>query len=68
MFSLLRLFTEALKMYRDKLTPFEQEEISNFLEIWYLGLDARKIEAVEGAPQNHGFDDENGTYIKVSCH
>ncbi|XP_041935201.1 dual specificity tyrosine-phosphorylation-regulated kinase 4-like [Alosa sapidissima] len=56
---------EALKIFRDKLSEFEQEEIINFPDIYYLGLDAQKIEAVEGAPQNNGFDDENGEYIKV---
>ncbi|XP_062386133.1 dual specificity tyrosine-phosphorylation-regulated kinase 4-like [Sardina pilchardus] len=56
---------EALKMFRDNLTEFEREEITNFPEIYYLGLDAQKIKAVEGTAQNNGFDDENGTYIKV---
>ncbi|XP_063074233.1 dual specificity tyrosine-phosphorylation-regulated kinase 4-like [Engraulis encrasicolus] len=56
---------EALKMYRDRLSEFEQTEIQNYPEIWFLGLNARKISAVKGAPQNHGFDDGSGTYIKV---
>ncbi|XP_041935193.1 dual specificity tyrosine-phosphorylation-regulated kinase 4-like [Alosa sapidissima] len=56
---------EALKIFRDKLSEFEQEEIINFPEIYFLGLDAQKIEAIKGAPQNNGFDDENGMYIKV---
>lgn len=59
--------TEALRLFRDKLTKFERKEIKNFPQIFYLGLDAQKIKAVEGAPQNHGFDDTNGVYIKVSC-
>ena len=54
-------------MYRDRLSEFEQTEIQNYPEIWFLGLNARKISAVKGAPQNHGFDDGSGTYIKVSC-
>ena len=33
--------------------------------MWYLGLDAKKIEAAQGAAQNNGYDDESGSYIKV---
>ena len=33
--------------------------------MWFLGLEAKKIEAVPGASQNSGFDDENGNYIKM---
>lgn len=53
-------------MFGEKLTSFEREEIMNFNQIYFLGLDALKVKAVEGAPQNHGFDDANGVYIKVS--
>ncbi|KAI1888390.1 hypothetical protein AGOR_G00184650 [Albula goreensis] len=57
--------TEALQNFQDRLTEFEQEEIMDYSEIWYLGLDTKKIEASQGTPQNSGYDDEHGSYIKV---
>ena len=58
-------FTEALKLYRGKLTAFEQTEILDYPEIWFLGLEAKKIEGEPGSAQNNGYDDENGSYVKV---
>ncbi|KAK3087855.1 hypothetical protein FSP39_011544, partial [Pinctada imbricata] len=56
---------EALKHYRSKLTAFEQTEILDYPEIWFLGLEAKKIDGVPGGAQNNGYDDENGSYIKL---
>lgn len=58
-------FSEATKLYRGKLTTFEQTEIIDYSETWFLGLEAKKIEGVTGGPQNNGYDDENGSYVKV---
>ena len=61
--------TEALRLCNDCLTPFEKTEILNYPEVWYLGTDAQKVIGVEGAASNHGYDDEHGSYVKVSsCH
>lgn len=51
--------------YRDKLTVFEEAEILDYQEVWFLGPEAKKVEGVQGASQNNGYDDENGSYIKV---
>jgi hypothetical protein len=59
------VISEALKQFRSKLTAFEQTEILDYPEIWFLGLEAKKIEGVPGGAQNNGYDDENGSYIKV---
>ncbi|XP_077990420.1 dual specificity tyrosine-phosphorylation-regulated kinase 4-like [Glandiceps talaboti] len=56
---------ESLRLYRSKLTAFEQTEMLDFQETWFLGLEAKKVEGVQGASQNNGYDDENGSYIKV---
>ncbi|KAB7503646.1 Dual specificity tyrosine-phosphorylation-regulated kinase 2 [Armadillidium nasatum] len=56
---------DALKLYGEKLTNYEKREIEAYPEIWYLGLDARKIHGEEGAQLNGGYDDENGSYNKV---
>ncbi|XP_054718156.1 dual specificity tyrosine-phosphorylation-regulated kinase 4-like isoform X2 [Uloborus diversus] len=58
---------EVLKYYGSRLNSFERKELQSgeYPEIWYLGLEATKIEGEEGAPHNHGYDDDNGSYIKV---
>ncbi|CAH1774069.1 unnamed protein product [Owenia fusiformis] len=56
---------DALKLYKDRLTVFEQTEILDYPEIWYLGLECKKVEGSQGASQNNGYDDEQGSYIKV---
>lgn len=53
---------EALQLYGDRLTEFEKQEINEYSEIWYLGLEAEKLHAC-GVKD---YDDENGTYIKVN--
>ena len=62
----LNHFAEALKQYGSRITEYERREIEAYPEIYYLGLDARKIHGEEGAQLNGGFDDENGSYNKVS--
>ncbi|KAH8856450.1 Dual specificity tyrosine-phosphorylation-regulated kinase 4, partial [Schistosoma japonicum] len=56
----------ALDMYSKKLTSFEREEILNFSKIWYLGLSAQKIDGIQGSSNNHGYDDDNGGYLKIT--
>lgn len=48
------------------MTEYERTEIEKYREIWYLGLDACKIHGEEGLSQNGGYDDENGSYNKVT--
>jgi len=55
----------CIKLYGDKLTTFEQAEILDYPEIWFLGLNSKKIEGVPGAPMNNGYDDESGSYVRV---
>ncbi|CAN7998736.1 unnamed protein product [Ixodes hexagonus] len=56
---------EVLKYYGARLNGFERSEVLQYREVWYLGLEASKIDADEVAGQNGGYDDENGSYIKV---
>ncbi|XP_068988430.1 probable serine/threonine-protein kinase dyrk2 isoform X2 [Bombus flavifrons] len=55
----------ARKYYGSRLTDFELAEIQKYSEIWYLGLSATKIRGKDGAAQNGGYDDEDGSYNKV---
>uniref|UniRef100_A0A673W371 dual-specificity kinase n=1 Tax=Salmo trutta TaxID=8032 RepID=A0A673W371_SALTR len=57
--------TEALRYFQGRLTEFEQQEIMDYSEIWFLGLETKKIKASHGIPQNAGYDDEHGSYNKV---
>lgn len=47
------------------MTDYEKQEIEKYSEIWYLGLDACKINAKPGTVLNCGYDDDNGSYNKV---
>ena len=47
------------------MTTYEQSEILDYPDIWFLGLEGKKIHGVQGAAQNGGYDDENGSYVKV---
>lgn len=48
------------------MTDFEQEEINDYAEVWFLGLGSQKIEGSQGSAQNNGYDDEHGSYVRVS--
>ncbi|VVD03339.1 unnamed protein product [Leptidea sinapis] len=56
--------SDALKSFGDRLTEWERNEIRKYPELWFLGLEAKKIEAKANLPNNCGFDDENGSYTK----
>ncbi|CAG4972739.1 unnamed protein product [Colias eurytheme] len=56
--------SEALKAFGERLTDWERNEIRKYPEIWFLGLEANKIQARSNLPNNCGFDDENGSYNK----
>lgn len=59
---------EALAKYGDSLTAYERKEILQYQDehVYYLGLEAKSNKVIndESLP-NDGFDDDNGSYIKV---
>ncbi|PAA88935.1 hypothetical protein BOX15_Mlig008438g2 [Macrostomum lignano] len=57
---------EAIEAHRQHLSAFELEEIRQFDSIWFVGARARKVEAVLDSKNNHGYDSENGAYLKVT--
>ncbi len=63
--NLFSRISEALEYYASVLTEYEKKEILNYSEVWFLGLNARKIRAQENNGINLGYDDENGNYNKV---
>ena len=44
----------ALKEFGHKLSSYEQKEIMEYPEVWFLGMDAKKVDGVLGAAQNSG--------------
>ena len=53
---------QAIKLYGNKLTKFEQTEILGFPNVYYVGENAKKVNAILGNANNNGHDDKNGRY------
>lgn len=53
---------EALAKYRRILTPYEQEEIKKYPNVYFVGPTARKIEGDKAKGKNFGFDDDKSRY------
>ncbi|XP_051011369.1 dual specificity tyrosine-phosphorylation-regulated kinase 4 [Acomys russatus] len=56
---------EALKFFKNQLSPYEQSEILGYTELWFLGLEANKLKVVPEKFSKISFDDEHGSYMKV---
>lgn len=57
--------TEALKFFKNQLSPYEQSEILGYSELWFLGLEAKKLNVIPEKSSKISFDDEHGSYMKV---
>lgn len=55
---------QALRQYLPQLTEYEQAEILEFKQIFYLGLSAHKVISTISKP-NYGYDDDRADYILV---
>ncbi|XP_028610376.1 dual specificity tyrosine-phosphorylation-regulated kinase 4 [Grammomys surdaster] len=56
---------EALKFFKNQLSPYEQSEILGYSELWFLGLEANKLNVIPEKFSKTSFDDEHGSYMKV---
>ncbi|XP_076796715.1 dual specificity tyrosine-phosphorylation-regulated kinase 4 isoform X1 [Arvicanthis niloticus] len=56
---------EALKFFKNQLSPYEQSEILGYSELWFLGLEAKKLNVIPEKFSKTSFDDEHGSYVKV---
>lgn len=53
----------ALKLYDSCLTDYEQSEVFDFSQIYYLGAGAPKVKgSIANSRNNHGYDDDRGDY------
>lgn len=57
--------SEAFKIFQPFLSPYEQSEIFEFREIYYIGLGAAKLKEFT-VSNNFGFDDEKGDYLLIN--
>ncbi|XP_011308531.1 dual specificity tyrosine-phosphorylation-regulated kinase 2 [Fopius arisanus] len=53
----------VMKLYMNKLTEYEQHEIFTYPQIYFIGANAQKIPASLGLPNNHLYDNDQGSYI-----
>ncbi|XP_021487424.1 dual specificity tyrosine-phosphorylation-regulated kinase 4 [Meriones unguiculatus] len=56
---------EALKYFKNQLSSYEQNEILGYSELWFLGLEAKKLKVAPEKFSKTCFDDESGSYVKV---
>uniref|UniRef100_A0A1B6CMA4 dual-specificity kinase n=1 Tax=Clastoptera arizonana TaxID=38151 RepID=A0A1B6CMA4_9HEMI len=56
---------QVVKLYLNKLTPYELHEIFAYPEIYFIGSNAKKRPGLNGTPNNSGFDNEQGSYIHI---
>lgn len=56
---------QALRNYMDKLSDYEKGEILDYRKIWFIGLEADKLDGSPLKPYNYGYDDEKGDYKVV---
>ena len=52
----------ALRLFKDSLTTYEQGEVLDFMEVYFLGLGANKTRAGNPNAANFGYDDDRGDY------
>ncbi|XP_074125319.1 dual specificity tyrosine-phosphorylation-regulated kinase 4 isoform X2 [Sminthopsis crassicaudata] len=57
--------SEALKYYKNQLSVYERNEVLGYTELWFLGLEAQKLDVLPEKHNKTSFDDEHGSYIKV---
>lgn len=56
---------QVMKLYMNKLTPYEHHEIFNYPQIYFIGANAKKRPGIIGNPNNCDYDNEQGSYIHI---
>ncbi|XP_033221446.1 dual specificity tyrosine-phosphorylation-regulated kinase 2-like isoform X2 [Belonocnema kinseyi] len=55
----------VMKLYMNKLTPYEHHEIFNYRQIYFIGANAKKRPGIIGMPNNNDYDNDQGSYIHI---
>ena len=58
-------YSQAKKLFKNKLTKWELDEINSYNIVYCIGLEAEKIKPNSNFRNNFGFDDEKGKYLVV---
>jgi len=56
----------VMKMYGDRLTNYEQQELLSFAQIYFVGSATKKSDATQSGENNDGFDDSHNAYIIIA--
>ena len=57
---------EAVALYGSSLSPYEQNEINSFRDVYFVGQSSKKRPATkERSSSNHGYDDDRGDYLVI---
>ncbi|KAL1492837.1 hypothetical protein ABEB36_011019 [Hypothenemus hampei] len=56
---------QVMKLYMNKLTPYEHHEIFNYPQIYFIGANAKKRPGIIGNPNNCDYDNDQGSYIHI---
>ncbi|RZF33351.1 hypothetical protein LSTR_LSTR016021 [Laodelphax striatellus] len=56
---------QILDLYRNKLTPYEEQEITMYSQIYFIGANAKKRPGIIGRGNNSTYDNENGSYLHI---
>ena len=62
----LSLHVQVMKLYMNKLTPYEHHEIFNYPQIYFIGANAKKRPGIIGGPNNCGYDDDQVIFASFS--
>ena len=56
---------QVMKLYMNKLTPYEHHEIFNYEQIYFIGANARKRSGIIGSKNNCGYDDDQVGFLWI---
>ncbi|XP_066996394.1 dual specificity tyrosine-phosphorylation-regulated kinase 2 [Anabrus simplex] len=56
---------QVMKLYMNKLTPYEQQEVYDYPQIYFIGANAKKRPGIIGGANNCSYDNEQGSYIHI---
>jgi dual specificity tyrosine-phosphorylation-regulated kinase 2/3/4 len=56
---------KALKLYMNKMSDYEKGEILDYRQVYFLGLDGKKVQGTPLKKPNYGFDNDKGDYKVV---
>ncbi|GBP28648.1 Putative dual specificity tyrosine-phosphorylation-regulated kinase 3 homolog [Eumeta japonica] len=57
---------QVMKLYMNKLTPYEHREIYDYPQVYFIGANAKKRPGLVGFPNNCEYDNEQGSYIHIA--